>query len=80
MIFFSRRRCDFIFRNDVVSGGTVKKTDDPNIFHLVDEKGEMQGLVHLAWSSESQGKGALCVDWNDGTFVKMNKLDNVAMG
>ena len=34
--------------NGVASQGVVKKTDDPNIFYLVDEKGESQGLVHLA--------------------------------
>ena len=53
--------------------GSVEKTEDPNLYLLLDSSKTIFGLVHVAWS-EGAEKGFVYLRIGEGGFRRMNKI------
>lgn len=59
--------------------GTVRTTDDPNVYELLDASGKAAGTIHLAYAYTAFGRtdGAAYVTLSDGGSVELEKTSDV---
>lgn len=54
--------------------GTLKATDDPNIYKLIDQSGKEYGFAHLASTSQDGNKGTLYLHTEE-SVLKFEKIN-----
>lgn len=62
-------------KKDGYTTGKVSPTEDPNIYLLISDDGELYAVVHLAYSSWNDG--TLFVAYDGTTFAPFDKISDV---